>query len=164
MKLWTFQASGFSLTSGEIDIAHSPYIDSVAGLREAYEELAQRLGLESYEIIWCYVRQDWIAGSNAGLTKWELKVPDEQILGIVDGFIWNRILSLKGAYPMSLFNQWNREVPPEAVDEHIRQQKKEYDEQLAPLDDGWWSRLFCSVDAEEACALLKHPIPKSWII
>ena len=162
MKLWTFHTSDFSLTSGKIEIGRSPYIDTIPNLREAYEELAHRLGLKSYEILWCHVRQDWTEGY-ADCVEWELEVPDEKILDIVDSYIWNKILRIMDVYPRSLYKKWRDEAPPYAMDDYINQKIQVFNEQQPPAD-GWWSQLSTDLDAGGDCTLLKHPIPDSWII
>lgn len=164
MQLWTFHGSGFSLNSGAIDVRRSPYFVTYPNIRAAYEELGRRLGLNSYEIIWCHVRRDWNPLGYADCNEYELEVPPDKFLSIVDAFTWNKILGIKDAFPRSLYHKWRNEAPPERFGDYIDQKRKEYNEQ-APPAGGWWSQLFIAdLNAEGATVLLKHPIPEAWII
>src|SRR4051794_12754422 len=124
MKLRTFQTPDFSLTSGSIDLSRSYDVSYVTGLRECYEELARHLGLGRYEIIWCHVRDDFIRAGYVDRVEYILEVPDDQILRIVDSFIWNKIIGLD-PYPMSLYYKWRDEAPPGKVGEYIKRKKEE---------------------------------------
>jgi hypothetical protein len=100
---------------------------------------------------------------------WELQVPDDKILGIVDSFIWNRILDpKKKAIPRWLEMKWCRECSD--VDDgnaYIEAKIEEYHSQPPPNGD-WWSVLFIPAGrpyrSEDADALLKHPIAEEWVV
>jgi hypothetical protein len=166
MRLWTLHTPGFSLTSGRVDHTLSHYYNTVPGAPAAYAELARQVGTD--QIIWCCVRpRDRILDD--GDVEWILDVPDDEILCIVDSFIWNKILGLK-TYPRSLYFQWLDRAPLEegARVTYLEGQIEEYHSQRAP-DGGWWSQLYITdvtnvEEVEGANALLKHPIPRSCFI
>lgn len=163
MKLWTFHTPDFSLTSGSIDLDCSYDVSYVEGLRERYEELARHVGLDRYEIIWCHVRDDFIRAGYEDRVEYILEVPEDQILRIVDSFIWNKIIGLD-AWPMSLYYKWRDEAPPGKAGEYIKRKTEEYHAQPPP-PGGWWSLLdITDLTAEGACVLLRHPMPESWIV
>jgi hypothetical protein len=163
MRLWTFQSNDFSLTSGEIDVTRSPYYESVPNLVQAYDGLAKWLGLPKYEVVWCHVRDDFTLEHWEGYKLWELEVSDDQILAIVDSFIWCRIID-KPSIPSSLRAQWRRDAPHDHTrGNYLDRKSTEYYAQSPPAG-GWWSQLSSDVSAEAPSALLKHPIPEDWII
>lgn len=165
MKLWSYHGAGFSLTSGVLDSSLSSYA-YIPTLRACYEELARRLRLPQYEIVWCHVR----LGSDfptyySGRMQWELEVAEREFLAILDSCVWDRILgTLRGA-PISLLRKWRREASklPHGHSDYVKEKIMQYENQPPPLGD-WWSSLFCDLTAEGATVLLRHPIPESWVV
>ena len=164
MQLWTWQEPGFSLMFGYVDHTQSKYYNTLAGAPEAYAELATRLDTD--QIIWCFVRpDDYSDMSHLTRVEWTLDVPDNEILKIIDAYIWNKILGIQ-TYPHTLRLQWLDDAPIEenARDAYIDQKIQDYHSQPEP-DGGWWSRLFIKdTMVEGAEVLLKHPIPQSWVV
>ena len=90
MQLWTFQGVGFSLHDGHVNHELSEYVREVEGVRDAYLELAKRLGTD--QLIWCCsVREPHPLKDRV---EWVIDVPVSEILAFVDDFVWNRILGI----------------------------------------------------------------------
>jgi hypothetical protein len=164
MQLWTWHEPDFDLTSGEVDHSRSKYYKSTPGILAAYAELSRLLGTD--QIIWCYVRRDeYHQLPNLTRIEWALNVPDNQILGMIDAYVWNKILGIK-TYPRSLYSDWLDMAPTDesARLAYINKKIEDYHSQPEP-SGGWWSRLFTKDSTiEGATALLRHPIPEHWVI
>ncbi len=166
MQLWSWQEPGFSLFEGSVDHEQSEYVRSVAGIREAYRGLAQRLGTN--QLIWCYtVRDEYIRFGTR--VEWVLDVPTTHVLAFMDGIVWNRILGIKSSVPQELRWQWTQEairlfMPDVAAAERHEQEcyKRFWDQ--APPPGGWWTKLFVEPQVGETIwALLAHPISKGCV-
>lgn len=165
MRLWTWHEPGFSLTSGHVDHDQSYYYNNnVPSFPDAYAQLAKHFGTD--QIIWCYVRRDdYLDLPELTRVEWALDVPDKEILAIVDPTIWNKILGNRHVPPI-LHAKWLEDAPVNetACDAYIEQQEKEYHSRQEPKG-GLLSQLFITdPTVEDATALLKHPIPKSWVV
>lgn len=164
MELRTWHESDFSLTSGTVDHARSEYYSNVRGVPDAYAELATRLGTD--QVVWCYVRPgEYLNGPHLTRVEWVLEVPDDKILAIVDAFIWNKILGIK-TFPRGLYRDWLDDARAQRanIDEYVQSRMEDYHSQPEPTR-GWWSAL-CITDttAEGATVLLRHPVPRSWVL
>jgi hypothetical protein len=94
MQLWTWHEPDFDLTSGEVDHSRSKYYKGTPGIPAAYAELSRLLGTD--QIIWCYVRRhEYHQLPNLTRIEWALDVPEDQILGMIDAYVWNKILGIK---------------------------------------------------------------------
>ena len=92
MRLWTYHKPDFSLTSGRVDLSRSDYFRCMPEIPGAYAELARRVGTD--QIIWCYVRPDEYNNiPELTCVEWALDVPDDQVLAIIDSFVWERIIA-----------------------------------------------------------------------
>lgn len=164
MKLSSWQEPDFSLTSGRVDHSRSSYYRRMLAIPPAYARLATHVGTD--QIIWCYARPDEyrkLPGDTR--VEWLLDVPDEKILGIIDSWVWERIIGSK-AYPSALRNRWAMEAVQGEHDllAHIRVREDEYLSQPPP-EGGWWKALFISdIDTADSIVLVEHPIAESWVI
>lgn len=130
----------------------------------AYARLATRVGTD--QIVWCYARPDEyrkLPGDTR--VEWELDVPDEKILAIIDSWVWERIIGSK-AYPRALRDKWAMEAVQgdHHYEAHIRAREEEYLSQPPPEGD-WWKALFIQdISTGVPTVLVEHPIAKSWAI
>jgi len=165
MLLWTWHEPDFLLTEGRVDHTRSEYYITVPGVRDAYANIARRLSTD--QIIWCYVRRDgYHRLPKLTRIEWSLNVPNDGVLAVIDSFVWNKILRIETFPPMSLHFKWREQAPLERVarDAFLERKIKEYHAQPEP-PDGWWSQLFIKdTSVEGATVLLRHPIPKSWVV
>jgi hypothetical protein len=168
MKLWTWHSSDFSLTQGLVDHARSSFFQTVLGVPSAYQELWLRLG--TCQIIWCYTNREERHKTGVPQCEWALEVPDDRILRIVDGIVWNHIIGAKNCPGPSIDeNEWKAEAHRlHPHDKDLREsfcanRRKAYWNQPPP-PEGWWSRLFVSdISGECRWALIRHPVPTAWI-
>ncbi len=166
--LWTWQTPDFSLLTGRVDHEKSEYVQTVRGVREAYVELAHRLGTD--QLIWCYTVSDEY-DSLPGNTRveWVLDVPVSSVLAFVDAIVWNRILGIECGFPRRWELEWRSEaiqVHPDNVrarDRFVDERRRAFWDQPQPKG-GWWENLFVDQQAAECvAALLIHPIMEEWV-
>src|SRR4029450_6957865 len=164
MKLWTWQTPDFPLTSGRVDHSRSRYYQSLPKIQSAYAELARHIG--TCQIIWCYVRPDeYKREAGNSRVEWVLDVPDNNVLAIIDSWVWEKIICSK-ACPASLLEKWKEEAIQSEQDcrAYIEAKEAAYHAEPPPVG-GWWKVLFLrSVSGEAPTVLLRHPIPHGWVV
>ncbi len=177
MRLWTWQTRDFDLTNTKEKVDHtkSKYYGTGNGIPEAYEELHRRLGRD--QLIWCYLHRE--DHSETPITceierEWELEAPeDEDHVLFIDDLVWNKILGGPCAFPTHL-QSW---LYDEALKKNPRDscQQKQFEQQIE--DELWepepsevlWDKLILATLSEAvvpgwASALVRHPIPCTWVI
>ena len=169
VKLWSSQSSDFSLTSGRVDHSKSYYFQHTEGIPEAYRRLALQFGTD--QIIWCNTRYVDLKKRDIKSIEWELVVPKEAILALVDEFVWNKVFGQTGFRPpQRLIDEWQQEANEQypydgrARRRYTDEQRQRYRQEPAPSGD-WWNHLFDAEYGEEGvCALLRHPVEPEWVI
>ena len=164
MKLWTFQGVGHSLTEGRIDLARSPYRESVTKYDVAIGELARRIE-PSGQFIWCLTREvEWYEVHP--LDKYVLDVSPSDFLAVLDGPVWERLLGTTSV-PDSLCDRWRSEwdfdTHKVGCTDYCELKRREY-LMAVPPKEVLWQSLILDVPTPESSVLLKHPIPVEWII
>lgn len=158
VRLWSYHAPNFSLTSGRVNWSLSKHYNTIKSAPSAYAELAKNLGTD--QIIWCCTTKDEHASSSNA--EWELDVPREKIIAVVDEQIWNRILGLRCSPPASQRHQWR--IEDYSNEGHYDRMMSQFGLGPSP-PGGWWPQLFISdIAHENANALLPHPIPETWVV
>ena len=169
MRLWTWQKPGFPLCSGRVDHERSEYVQTVPGVREAYQRLSNHLGTDQF--VWCYTKPDQrIVLPVHTEVEWILEIPSDNILAFIDDIVWNRILGIECGLPRYLELQWKRasmECFPddsEARTKYVKSQRKQFWGQTPPLGD-WLTELFVK---EQSCefvsAIVPHPVREAWVV
>jgi len=131
-------------------------------IQTAYLELARRLDTD--QIVWCYTsHEQYIVYPWDSKIGWEIRVTDEQVLGYINSWTWERIIRTK-AYPPELRDQWlqhaiDNDIDPDQYYEH---QLNEYLSLPAP-SGCWWNHLFVdkptSYNQSDVTVLVRHPLP-----
>ena len=168
-KLWTWHSPDFSITDGRVEHNRSKYLThpDLRGLRPAYRKLAQHLGTD--QIIWCYVRpNEHFHAPSLREIEWELEVPRDQILGIIDTYVWNKIAGIRCHPPESHRLSWEEEaIEAYPHDDGARAKHREELETAyyAPIpEEELWKALFLDmIDAEGATAVIRHPVPEEYV-
>lgn len=165
MLLWSYQNHNFSLTEGKVDHSRSEFYNSSAAFKTAYVELHKRL--KTQQVVWCCTKSEFELWK--GRIEWQLDVPFDKFLAVVDQLAWNKILGKKCSPPTLQRHRWQKEAIALAPNNSKKQQEiyaanyAEYDkpEPLVTL----WNRLFISnVNDESANILLTHPISSGWVL
>ena len=169
MNLWTYHDPGFSLTSGRVDHALSPYADDPA-IMEAYRELGRRLDIPDLQIVWCYTRHGDYSVTGIERFEWHLSVPSDDIIVCIDGVVWNRIIGKPPGATTEMYDKWREEArqlyPHDSASRHWHEKERlqQFQNEPAP-PGGWWSRLFVPLQAGEmVSAIIPHPVKKSWAV
>ncbi len=167
-KLWTLHTSDFSLTKGRVDHNKSVYYRETPGVKKAYPELWRRQQILDGQVVWCYTDESKIAKHGIGKVKWELCVPDSEIICFIDDLVWNRILEIECAAPYELRRKWRSEALEKFPDDLTAANTYEescrrsfWDQE--PKNGCWWDELFTKNTGNGATALVRHPIPSEWI-
>jgi hypothetical protein len=163
MKLWSWHTTDFSLTSGHVDHCRSKYYRKVPEIPSAYVQLFRLVG--TCQIIWCYGgRNGYQQLEGDTRVVWELDVPDDRVLAIIDNWVWERIID-SNVCPPDLREQWEYEAVQgnHDLDAYVEAKKHEYLSKPAP-QGSWWTALFIQAINDDATVLLKHPIPDSWVL
>lgn len=163
MELWTWQGQDFCLHKGIVDHAKSGYVESEPNYLPAVRELAEYLGTDQF--IWASRVHDLCF---AGRVKYCLEVSEDNILAIIDGFLWNRRLGRKVLPPDALRDCWKQEA--EERFPHESRRCREYENMKGdeyrdePTPDDWLERAIrCGPESENPQYLLWYPIPKARI-
>lgn len=162
LKFWTWQTPDFSLTTGHVDVTKSKYHRSMPAIRDAYSELARRLGTD--QIVWCYTSPDqYIVYPWDSKVGWEIRVTAKHVLGYINSWTWERIIGTK-AHPPELRDQWlqhaiDNDLDPEDYCEHQLNQYLS----IHPPSGCWWDHLFIdqptSYKPSDVTVLVRHPLP-----
>ena len=169
MRLWSIQGNDFSLTSGIVDHARSPYFETVPSYIEISQMLWDRLGTDD-QVIWCCTKPVDRRHLSPDEFEWVLEVPDSEVLALIDDHVWNRILGLRCHPPERLRNQWRDralELFPNDADGRERQraeQEHAYFAQEPPSGD-WWNHVFVdNLEGDSISAIIRHPLEDEWIV
>lgn len=169
MKLWTWHKPDFSLLAGRVDHNRSEYVQTVEGVRDAYRELAARIGTS--QLVWC----NTVPGQRIVLTchtdvEWILDVPRKSILQFVDDIVWSRILGIRCALPSEIRYRWREEAlhyfPKDgAPRKRFLAEKENSFWTVLPPGKSWWDSLFVRVRASPyVSALVPHPVAADWVL
>lgn len=169
MRLWTWHKPDFSLFDGHVDHELSEYVRTVNGVREAYNNLADRLGTD--QLIWCYTKPNQrIILPHHSEVEWILDVPTVKILAFIDDIVWNRILGIRCGLPRELERKWKDEsinrhpYDPNAAHKFVKSRRDEFWSQSTP-PGGWWSCLFVNERSDEfVSAIIPHPVQDEWVV
>jgi len=165
MRLWSYHAKEFLLTEGRGDPSRS---DSAKRYPAAYQELWRRVGTD--QLVWCCPsnarREIW-----GGRIEWELEVPPERFLKIVNDWVWAGIPGepARGCWvPVDLRFQMQTEAMqrfPDSPGDQARWYEGEVEKLLRPPGQCPWDALFVTdVDAASTSVLLRHPIDPCWVV
>ena len=165
--MWTWPGRDHSLTSGKIDYARSAYYndDGLAGVKAAYRDLWALLGAD--QIVWCWTKRDEYRIREAETCEeWEIEVPSEGILAIVDTYVWNALLGFRPLPPASIVDEGCRRVRETGDPAQAEAAYKEYWDNLMMCSrEKLLSRLLMDdARAEGATPLLSHPVPEEWVV
>jgi hypothetical protein len=162
MRLWSYHAEDVSLTEGRVDPSRSEFARQ---FRAAYEELWRRVRTD--QLVWCFVARDpW-----AGRVEWELEVPRERFLRIVNNWVWAGIRG-EHAGEIMLPDHWRFQMQTEALrrfpdspGDQARWYDGEAEKLLRPPGQCPWDALFVTdVDPASTSVLLDHPIDARWVL
>jgi hypothetical protein len=169
VKLWTWHKPDFSLLKGRVEHERSEYVQSVGGVRDAYRELAARIGTDQF--IWCYTVPNQRIISAAHMeVEWVLDVPPEAILRFVDDLVWNRILGIRCALPPSMRFTWKQQALRRFPNDITARRESEQQQEEAfwtqpPPSESWWDNLFVEQQAKQlVSALVRHPVEPEWVL
>ena len=165
MDLWTLHTPGFNLTSGKVDHSKSEYYRTVPGVKEAYAELWQRLKTPGGQILWCDTDNTDIAKTGTEMIMWELEVLHDNIICLLDGLVWNRILGIQCRVGNTMLRQWKREAIekcPENSHAYVDQCEKDFWARK-PKTGSWWDELLVDKPGECIDAIIQHPVPDSFV-
>lgn len=162
IRLWSWHKPEFSLIDGQVDWDKSDHYLDDESRQAAYKRLRDELGTD--QIVWCCLnRDDW--PDRSGLAEWELDVPREEVLAIVDEGIWNHQwcqfdASLAASHRRILMQECLDEGvhEPQARQECLARKFDEYKRREGPL------RLSSENDAPAVNVLLRHPVDPKWVI
>jgi hypothetical protein len=168
MRLWTWQGIGHSLVTGTIDHARSQYADTQPGIVEKYARLVETVGTD--QLIWCYTdRDDRVRIDGDTDVEWELRVPDDAILGFVDTYVWNRLLGI----PCGLPDCARQEIRRKAIDlapcsaAGREQARARLAQEFWDSVPGSWDSLLVEEPDESVAGvqvLVRHPVPREWVV
>ncbi len=170
MRLWTIhKRNGFSLSEGSVDHSKSDYYRKTRGIKEAYQQLWPHIGVPNGQVIWCYTQEGDIPRTNTLKTKWSLQVPENGVIKYVDDIMWNCILGIRvhmtPCYRRVLraiagiqfpYNGHKRRAFEKELEKEFWQKKH------APAE--LWDKLLLDEAIPGSSALIRHPIPREWII
>lgn len=161
VQLWSYHLSDFSLIKGCVDPEKSGH---ARRYRAAYERLWGILGTAQF--IWCCTsRECWRRQS--GYCEWQLEVPQNQILRIVDCMVWNGILGTRAEPPRPLRTELLVEAMaefPDAPDTAYKWYEERLNQLWSPKGDPWESLFLSDPQDLKADILLEHPIDPSWVL
>lgn len=112
----------------------------------AYRELWRRLNIPDGQIVWCYTEYGRRKLTEITEREWRLSVPQDEIVGCIDGLVWNRIIGSRSSVTQKMHREWMREArqlypaDAEAREQHERTRLDQFWNEPEP-SDGWWSRL-----------------------
>lgn len=169
MKLWTWHTPDFFLLKGRVDHNRSEYYQTVEGVPDAYSKLFELIGTSQF--VWCYTVPDQriVLPCHTQVER-ILDVPRESILRFVDGIVWNRILGIRCELPSEIWHTWRDEALhrfPEdrAARKRFRDEQEEVFWAQQPPGESWWDTLFTpNGPGENVSALVRHPVPKAWVV
>jgi len=146
----------------------SPYAETVPGILEAYQRVWERVGTDP--IIWCWTKTEGHLNVNSNEVRWELDVPNTDILALVDDYVWNRILKINCHPPRRLYYEWREkslELFPHdasARERFLDDQHRLYFAEEPPTGD-WWNHVFVDcTDGDSTSAIIRHPVKPEWVL
>jgi hypothetical protein len=129
MRLFTIQCPTFDIVNDDLDLSKSPHYNGNIMSDEfgkAYDWLFQKLGTE--KIIWCHSYADF-SSHGQEFKRWELEVPLNEILAILETNTWNCIINDWYPYPVDMWNKWfdeSKKLPLDKQDKYITDKENEY--------------------------------------
>ena len=97
MIVWTYQPVGFDLET--LDSIHPElsqwwqHEELGARYRELLPRLFKSLGCEHF--LWCCSQRGWLAAPGEEIVEWQLAVPEEAIVTMLDAIKWDELLRSK---------------------------------------------------------------------
>ncbi|TET32022.1 MAG: hypothetical protein E3J72_20890 [Planctomycetota bacterium] len=183
LSLWTCQGKGYSIIKDNLDPALSGYNKAVPSYRDNRKKLSEeKIGTPNF--IWCCIQNNkhndkcWEADKPV---KWFLEVPINEVLSIVDTFIWNRIIG-DHEYPRNkLFGKALKAINESQNKSQIdldalkKLYQDQYEESLPKSENEMWDRLIIPKNSwndilkeefawESYTVLIPHPAKESWVI
>lgn len=164
MRLWTYQTPDFDIFSGseQVDHARSEFASTVEAYLSGIEDLVELLGTDQF--LWAEKHaRPW-----NGRVEYELEVPSESMLGVLDGFLWNlRIDQRKVPPPERMEKQWSDEAaklyPSDGYARRHYEKTKRREYQMRPLPERWLAKaLRLGPTSEDPQYLLPFPVPRGW--
>jgi len=162
IQLWTWQGKCLDLHSGRVDPSKGEYAESLPQYLPTVLEVAGKLGTDQF--IWAS-REFRRHGGRIG---YRLEVPEDRVLAVLDGFLWNlRIGSRRILPPSELKTQWESEAAKrhpqdgQARRKWVEARQRRWEER--PLPDDWWERAKeAGAASEDPHYILPFPIPEEW--
>lgn len=167
IRLWTWQTPNISLTKGVLNYLDSAFYrdESIPNIKDAYKRVFSKLGTSQFH--WCFTQPDEAQKPWRGRVKWEIEVPEKDILAIVRGSVWNKIIGIERfTPPTKLRLKWMREADRRTRDGResralYEQLQRSYWASEPP--ELLWEKLWVDEIGEDTWALVKHPIDQSYI-
>lgn len=168
MRLWTWQTPDTSLIKDKLaPRRYSPFYSDTdfPNIKNAYEKLFIKFG---DQIIWYYTDAGEGSVQWPGRLQWEVEVPERDILVLVHGSVWNKIIG-QGHFapPQRLREEWCRQANSKTRNsKDSRALFEQYHHlycQKEPLEQLWKRLWVVDEVGEDIWALLKHPIDKSYV-
>lgn len=158
MQLWTYHRDSFSIIDDSVDPARSKFARDFPA---QYAKLWSEIGTQ--QIIWCVTNpDDW--PMKAGYDEWELDVPPEAFLRVVDDVVWNRILG-RTAFPKRLYDQLEDEARRDSRDDDVHEIVMSRIDSLRHPPGDLWDHVFIRDPLDcRATVLLKGPVSEGWVV
>ena len=164
MKLWTWQGRCFDLHGGIVDPRKGEYAQIYSEYMPSVCEIAEHLKTDQF--IWASSRYHPFPRR----VGYQLDVPEDSILAVIDGFLWNlRFGNGRIPPPSELKAQWESEAgvkhPYNGWDRRKHGDAKVRAWQERSLPDDWWQKVIRGgPSSEDPQYILPFPIPPEWVI
>jgi hypothetical protein len=161
MVLWTWQGPGFDIHQGAVDAGKSEYAGNPEYL-PACREIADHLGTDQF--IWASRERR----PRVGRVGYQLDVPEDEVLAVIDGFLWNRRLGNRVQPPECEERKWKLEAderhPADGRARRAYCDEKREEYWRTPLPEGWLElAIQRGPESEDPQCLLLFPIPQAWV-
>lgn len=128
------------------------------------------IGIPNGQVIWCLTSRDDVVKTGVHLVLWDLEVPDSEIIAFIDDIAWIRIIGEKCCLPRKTWLQWRQRAieqygsETDKVDAYVDARRREFRNQKPPKGDWWKSLLLSSSEGASVSAIIRHPVPQSWVV
>ena len=176
--LYTCQGTSFDIRENKSERKESRYYNDLdLKIRPAYHELDKFLGLdfEKEPYLWCYTDRKaakWLNVTNCDVRKrWELHVPNDRIITIIDMVIWELIIGNddvlkdpKMEYIWKKEAKVDKKLNGKNIDRFLDDKKKSYS---ILSSEELWEKLCVKNEIKKGYryhALIPSPIDRGWVV
>lgn len=167
MRLCTYHPPDYDIRV-PCDLSKSFYYEQDF-LGTAYDWLFKEIGTRS--VVWCYPYDFWPKWEHSIETvQWTLEVPDEEIVSILDGDVWNDIIMNTYHYRDKTYNWWYWDFKCQSKftdhDEFIEFAEKRWQDKHGPKEEFWKRCLFKERVFKHRYPqiLIPSPVKDEWIL